>query len=69
MNSFKPHMKILSKAQKKIWPALGWTKTNGFVLYGGHRASIDFDFFTDKQLNHKIIHQELQKSGMTPLPC
>lgn len=32
MNSFKPHMKILSKAQKKIWPALGWTKTNGFVL-------------------------------------
>jgi hypothetical protein len=73
MSPFKPHMEVLSKAQKKIWPALGWTKTNGFVLYGGtavalwcgHRASIDFDFFTDKQLNHEIIHQELQKSGMT----
>jgi hypothetical protein len=66
-------MEKLPEAQKRIWPALGWTKTNGFVLYGGtaialwcgHRASIDFDFFTDKQLNHKIIHQELQKSGIT----
>lgn len=73
MNSFKPHVEILSETQKQIWPALGWTKTNGFVLYGGtaialwcgHRASIDFDFFTDKQLNHKIIHLELQKSGIT----
>ncbi len=73
MSSFKPHMEILSKAQKKIWPVLGWTKANGFVLYGGtaialwcgHRASIDFDFFTDKQLNHTMIHQELQKSGTT----
>ena len=74
MNSFKPHMEILSEVQKQIWPALGWTKTNGFVLYGGtaialwcgHRASIDFDFFTDRQLNHKLIHQDLQKSGIIP---
>jgi len=73
MNSFKPRMEMLPEAQKQIWPSLGWTKTNGFVLYGGtaialwcgHRASIDFNFFTDKQLNHTIIHQELQKSGNT----
>ena len=77
MNSFTAHMEMLPEAQKQIWPALGWTRTSGFVLYGGtaialwcgHRASVDFDFFTDKQLNHRIIHQELQKSGMTPLPC
>jgi predicted nucleotidyltransferase component of viral defense system len=73
MNSFKLHMEILPEAQKQTWPTLGWTKTNGFVLYGGtaialrcgHRSSIDFDFFTDKQLNHKVIYQELQQSGIT----
>jgi hypothetical protein len=73
MNSFKARMEILPETQKQIWPALGWTKTNGFVLYGGtaialwcgHRASIDFDFFTDKQLIHAIINLELQKSGIT----
>ena len=51
---------------------MGWTKSSGFVLYGGtaialrcgHRASIDFDFFTDKELNHQTIHQELQRSGI-----
>jgi hypothetical protein len=73
MSSFKPRGEILSEAQKQIWPALGWTKTNGLVLYGGtavalwcgHRASIDFDFFSDKQLNHETIHRELQKAGIT----
>ena len=72
MNSFKPHMEIMPEAQRQIWPALSWAKTNGFVLYGGtaislwcgHRASIDFDFFIDKQLNHNLVHQELQKSGI-----
>jgi hypothetical protein len=72
MNSFKAHREILPETQRHIWPALSWTKTNGFVLYGGtaialwcgHRASIDFDFFIDKQLNHNLIHQELQQSGI-----
>ena len=73
MKSFKPHLEVLPEAQNAIWTKLSWTKTNGFVLYGGtaialccgHRASIDFDFFADTQLNQQTIHQELQKSGIT----
>jgi len=72
MSTFKPHLEVLPEAQKEIWPALGWTTTNRFVLYGGtaialrcgHRASIDFDFFTDQPLNQSTILQELPKSGM-----
>ena len=73
MNSFKAHMEILPETQKRIWPALAWAKTNGLVLYGGtavalrcgHRASIDFDFFTDRQLAHSLIHRELRNSGIS----
>jgi hypothetical protein len=72
MNPFKPHLEVLPEAQKETWPTLGWTTTNRFVLYGGtaialrcgHRASIDFDFFTDQALNQSTIHQELRKSGI-----
>lgn len=66
-------METMPEAQRKLWPTLAWTAINGLVLYGGtaialrcgHRASVDFDFFTDKQLDHQAIHQELQKSGVT----
>ena len=72
MSSFRPHLEVLPEAQKEAWPTLGWTTANRFVLYGetavalrcGHRASIDFDFFTDQPLNQSPIHQELQKSGV-----
>ena len=72
MSSFKPHLEVLPEVQKETWPTLGWTTTNRFVLYGGtaialrcgHRASIDFDFFTDQQLNQLIILQEVRESGM-----
>jgi Nucleotidyl transferase AbiEii toxin, Type IV TA system len=72
MKAFKPHLEILPETQKVIWSKLGWTKANEYVLYGGtaialrcgHRASIDFDFFTDKQLNHQAIHQQLRKLGI-----
>jgi hypothetical protein len=71
MSKFKPHLEILPETQKETWPTLGWTTTNRFVLYGGtavalrcgHRASIDFDFFTDQQLNQSSILQELRESG------
>jgi len=33
------------------------------ALRCGHRASIDFDFFTDQQLNQSTILQELRESG------
>jgi Nucleotidyl transferase AbiEii toxin, Type IV TA system len=71
--TFKPHWEVLPRAQKEIWPALGWTTANRFVLYGGtaialrcgHRTSIDFDFFTDQLLNQSTILQELRKSATT----
>jgi hypothetical protein len=71
MSSFKPHLEVLPEAQKETWPSLGWTATNRFVLYGGtaivlrcgHRASIDFDFFTDQPLDQSTILQELRESG------
>jgi hypothetical protein len=70
MSSFKPHLDVLPQAQKDVWPTLGWTTASRFVLYGGtaialrcgHRASIDFDFFTDQPLNQSRILQELRKS-------
>ncbi|MGA2763729.1 MAG: nucleotidyl transferase AbiEii/AbiGii toxin family protein [Spirochaetia bacterium] len=72
MSSFKPHLEVLPETQKETWPTLGWTTTNRFVLYGGtaialrcgHRASIDFDFFTDQPLNQSTILQELPKSAV-----
>ena len=70
MSSFKPHLEVLPQSQKDIWPTLGWTTGHRFVLYGGtaialrfgHRASIDFDFFTDQSLRQSTILQELRKS-------
>jgi hypothetical protein len=72
MSSFKPHLEVLPEAQKEIWPTLGWTTTYRFVLYGGtaialrcgHRASIDFDLFTDQPLNQTTILRELRKLGI-----
>jgi hypothetical protein len=57
---------ILPDAQKSIWSALKAFR-DSFVLYGGtglalrlgHRQSVDFDFFTDKELNHKAIMDSL----------
>lgn len=49
---------ILPKAQKEIYPHLKAIKDLNFTLFGGtalalqlgHRESIDFDFFTDKDI-------------------
>jgi hypothetical protein len=58
---FKPVMEVLPNAQKEIWPYLKPFAEFGFVLYGGtaialrlgHRASVDFNFFTHHKLNKK----------------
>lgn len=50
---FEPHLDMLPAAQLRLWPELGQTP-GYFTLYGGtalalrlgHRASIDFDFFS-----------------------
>jgi len=60
---FKPYMDILPPAQQKLWPELRAAASLGFVLYGGtaialrlgHRSSVDFDFFSEKPLDHDVI--------------
>ena len=67
-----PHLEVLPDAQRRVLLTLGWTRTKGLVLYGGtavalrcgHRASVDFDFFTERQLSHEAILHELRKSGL-----
>lgn len=60
---FKPHMEILPPAQRRLWPELRQASQFGFALYGGtaialrlgHRTSVDFDFFSEKPLDHGAI--------------
>lgn len=67
MAVFAPHMGILSDAQRALWPSLGNAVHQGFVLYGGtavalrlgQRASVDFDFFTDRPLQRKELYAAL----------
>ncbi len=57
--SFSPHIDILPEAQLALWPSLATVAALGFVLYGGtaialrlgHRVSVDFDFFSNAQLD------------------
>lgn len=57
--TFKPDFKTLPARQQKIWPHLSAAKDLGFCLYGGtalalrfgHRESVDFDFFSSKDVN------------------
>jgi len=59
LNSFEPRFDVLPTAQREIWPLLAPCAEMGLVLYGGtavalrfgHRQSIDFDFFTERDLN------------------
>jgi predicted nucleotidyltransferase component of viral defense system len=58
MSRFQPNFAILPEAQKAFWPSLAGTRSFGMVLYGGtaialrlgHRASVDFDFFSKDEL-------------------
>ena len=60
---FKPCMDILPAAQQALWPMLCRAPELGLVLYGGtaialrlgHRASVDFDFFTDQPLDWEAL--------------
>lgn len=53
MNSFTPRLDVLLSSQLALWPMLGSVREE-FILYGGtalalrlgHRASVDFDFFS-----------------------
>ncbi|ALA60712.1 nucleotidyl transferase AbiEii/AbiGii toxin family protein [Nitrospira moscoviensis] len=62
-----PRLNVLPPAQRSLWPMLRNTQMLGFVLYGGtavalrcgHRASVDFDFFSDRPLNREALQQAL----------
>ena len=62
---FKPRMDILPPAQRQLWHELGPAAVLGFVLYGGtaialrlgHRASVDFDFFSERPLDRESIRE------------
>ena len=61
---FKPRIDILPNAQRQLWPLLKPAAQMGFVLYGGtaialrlgHRTSVDFDFFSERELEHKALY-------------
>ncbi len=60
---FRPRMDALPPAQQKLWPELRRASGLGFTLYGGtaialrlgHRASMDFDLFSERPLDREAI--------------
>lgn len=64
--AFPTHFNILPPAQKTLWPLFNGVSSIGFVLYGGtavalrlgHRDSVDFDFFSAKPLDKRIIYDK-----------
>lgn len=67
MSTFSPHLEILPAPQLLLWPKLRPIADLGFVLYGGtaialrlgHRASVDFDFFTERALDRPGLEGRL----------
>jgi hypothetical protein len=67
MQSIVPCMQILPAAQQALWPLLKSASQLGYVLYGGtaialrlgHRASVDFDFFSDQPLHRAELLKAL----------
>lgn len=61
------HYDILPSEQKNVLPHLKPARRHGFVLYGGtaialqlgHRESVDFDFFTDRKLDEKMLRKSI----------
>lgn len=66
MKSFQAHLDILPSAQQYLWPRFSAVQGD-FVLYGGtglalrlgHRQSVDFDFFTHRELEPEKILSDL----------
>ena len=62
--SFKPRLDALPDQQRELWPALSQVP-DSFVLYGGtaialrlgHRASVDFDFFSSRSIDFDALFQ------------
>jgi hypothetical protein len=64
---FPAHLEILPDAQKTLWPELKPASSLGYVLYGGtaialrlgHRTSVDFDFFSETELQKEALADRL----------
>jgi hypothetical protein len=64
LSSFAPKLNALPPAQLSLWPQLREVPSN-FVLYGGtglalrlgHRASVDFDFFSPDPLDRRALER------------
>ena len=60
------HFEILPRSQKELWSKLDQIP-NDFILYGGtaialrlgHRKSVDFDFFSNKQFNNDQLYNSI----------
>lgn len=71
MNIFKPFHSILPQEQTELLPELKACTNLGFTLYGGtaialqlgHRRSVDFDFFSDIELD-----DQLEKKLLAQIP-
>ncbi len=63
----KPHLEILPPPQRAFWDKHAQSVPDGWVLYGGtaialrygHRSSVDFDFFSDSELNEDVLRQDV----------
>lgn len=71
MKVLQAHLDILPEAQRGLWHKLSPCGALGFVLYGGtaialhlgHRASIDFDFFS-----HLPLSDSMEKKLLESMP-
>ena len=63
---FQPRLDVLPPAQRAVWPRLDQIPSH-FVLYGGtavalrlgHRASVDFDFFSGRPFSPRELLAEV----------
>ena len=63
-----PHLEVLPPPQRGFWDAHARSVPEGWVLYGetaialryGHRSSVDFDFFSDRELNEDALRREVR---------
>ena len=61
----KPHLEVLPPAQRAFWDEHARSVPEGWVLYGGtaialrygHRSSVDFDFFSDRELDEDALRR------------
>ena len=73
MSNIAVHWDVLPVAQGLLWKSLSGSIESGFVLYGGtavalrlgHRTSLDFDFFSEKPLDRRMLYTALPFLGQS----